>query len=327
MRKVSVLVAAYNSQEYLQKCLDSLLTQTLADIQVICVDDASTDDTPNILDRVAESDQRVVVVHLQSNVGQARARNIALKMADGEYVCMLDSDDWFSKDALSLASQVLDENPETDCVLFQVKHVFPDGVMRHYPMPPFTVLTGHQAFEASLTWDIHGLYMVRSFIHKSHPFDDTSHAYSDDNTTRIHYLNSREVRQCDGVYYYRQHPDSVTHQVSVRRFDYLKANESMKRQMIEAGVEDHLLSRYERERWVNLVASYKFYYQHRKMMLPEDCSKGLQEIKRIWGDIEAWRLPVTLRMKPGYMPLRPCWLLFRFQEEVYFFLRTLLKGK
>ena len=108
MSKVSVLVAAYNSQSYLQQCLDSLLSQTWKDIQVICVDDASTDATPDMLDHAAENDGRIVVKHLQQNAGQAKARNIALQIADGDYVCMLDSDDWFSADAVERAAMVLD---------------------------------------------------------------------------------------------------------------------------------------------------------------------------------------------------------------------------
>lgn len=327
MSKVSVLVAAYNSQDYLQQCLDSLLSQTWKDIQVICVDDASTDATPDILDHAAECDGRIVVKHLQQNMGQAKARNIALQMSDGDYVCMLDSDDWYDLDALECAATVLDEHPETDCVLFQVEQVFPDGAVRRYPMPVFTLLSGQEAFEASLTWAIHGLYMVRSAIHKRFPFDDSSHAYSDDNTTRIHYLHSREVRQCKGVYHYRQHPDSVTHQVSVRRFDYLRANESMRKQMEEAGVEERLLDVYERERWINLIATYLFYFHNRKALASEDRRHGLQEMKRVWDAIETKRLPLALRMKPGYMPFKPFWPLFRMQEEVYFTLRKLIKGE
>ena len=100
MSKVSVLVAAYNAESYIHECIDSLLAQTMSDIEVICIDDASTDSTPAILDQYARADSRVMVRHLKENVGQARARNIALAMSGGAYVCMLDSDDWFSPDAL-----------------------------------------------------------------------------------------------------------------------------------------------------------------------------------------------------------------------------------
>ena len=322
MSKVSVLVAAYNSAPYIRECLDSLRKQTLTDIQVIVVDDASTDGTSVVLEEYASMDHRFVWKRQKQNGGQAKARNVALAMADGDYVCMVDSDDWLGGDALQSAAEVLDSNPSTDCVLFQVREVYADHV-RDYPMPPFNVLSGKEAFEESLTWKIHGLYMVRADLHKRYPYDDSSMAYSDDNTTRIHYLNSREVRQCKGIYYYRQHNNSVTHKVSSRRFDYLRANESMRRQMLDSKVEERLVNLYEKVRWLNLIDTYMFYYNSRSSLDKETCRYGKKEMLRIWKDIDTRCLPYSLRIKPGYSPLKPFWWLFVLQEEIYFSLRKI----
>ena len=319
MSKVSVLMAAYNAGNYIRESLDSLLSQTMTDWQCICVDDASTDDTLKILRTYASADKRVEVVVLEENGGQAHARNVALERACGQYVCMLDSDDWLSADALQCACEVLDSHPDTDSVLFQVEEVGEDR--RRYPMPSFRRLTGQEAFELSLTWAIHGLYMVRAGIHKRFPYDDTTRAYSDDNTTRIHYLHSRFVEQCGGIYYYRQHPASTTHAVTIRRFDHLKANESMRRQMVEAQVEDKIINSYERVRWLNLIDTYMFYFQNRKRLTPAERQYGLAEMRRVWGGIDTQKLPLRLKVKPGYMPLRPLWLLFRLQLETYFTFR------
>ena len=323
MSKVTVLTAAYNAETYLRDCLDSLLRQTLRDIQIVCVDDASTDATPQVLDEYAARDPRIEVIHLDKNGGQAHARNVALTKAKGDYVCMLDSDDWFADDALMLAWQEAQRHPSADCVLFQVREMYEDGTHRDYPMPPFSSMKGEEAFEASLTWKIHGLYMVRADIHQRYPYDDSCLSYSDD-TTRVHYLHSREVRQCEGVYFYRQHASSVTHRISVRRFDYLRANESMRRQMVKAQVSEKLMDVYENVRWLNLIDMYMFYHHHRSQLLPEQRSYGLSEMRRVWGSIELSRLTFRNRMKFGYMPLRPFWFLFRCQEEVYFSLRKFL---
>ncbi len=319
MAKVTVLMACWNAAGYVEKALDSLLCQTHLDLQVVCVDDASTDNTLDILRRYAAKDSRIHVVSLSENGGQAHARNVALARAEGEYVCMLDSDDWMSPDALEQAVAVFDAHPDTDCVLFQVEEVYADHT-RRYPLPSFERMTGEEAFEASLTWTLHGLYMVRAELHRKYPYDETTRAYSDDNTTRIHYLHSHEVRQCGGIYFYRQHAASVTHGVSVRRFDHLRANESMRRQIEEAGADERLLDIYERMRWLNLIDIYMFYYKNRNKLSATDRSYGLAEMKRVWQGIERWRIPRSLFFKPGYMPLRPWWL-FRMQEEVYFTLR------
>ena len=299
------------------------MAQSFTDFEVICVDDASTDNTPQIIQEYSLKDSRVVFIRLQENGGQAKARNVALRQAKGEYICMLDADDWMAPDALQEAYSVFVDHPLTDSVLFQVCEVYEDRE-RRYPMPDFEVFSGAEAFEKSLTWEIHGLYMVRNSIHQKFPYDDSSKAYSDDNTTRIHYLHSREVRQCKGVYYYRQHPESVTHSVSIRRFDYLRANESMRQQMIEACVEKRLLNLYEKVRWLNLIDEYLFYYLNRGKLSQEARQYGKNEMRRIWNNIDVACLPRRLKRKFGYMPLKCSWRLFRLQEESYFFLRSLL---
>ena len=101
--KITVLVAVYNAEKYLRDCLDSLVGQTLKEIQVLCVDDASTDHSWSILQEYATLDKRIEIIHLDKNGGQANARNIALKLAKGLYTCFLDSDDWLSPDALEQA--------------------------------------------------------------------------------------------------------------------------------------------------------------------------------------------------------------------------------
>ncbi len=320
MSRVAVLVAAYNAEKWLRQCLDSLLHQTMTDWMAVCADDASTDSTPRILAEYASRDPRIRFVRLQSNSGIAKARNAALAVAEGEFVCMLDSDDWMEPDALEQALEVVDSHPETDTVLFQVDEVFDDHV-RRYPMIPFDVLTGERAFEESLTWNIHGVYMVRAEIHRRYPYDETAIAYSDENITRVHYLHSREVRQCDGVYCYRQHNASITHRVSARRFDYLLANESMMRLIRDENVAQRILEAYERLRWLNLMDVYMFYFKFRKQLTVEERKAGVATMRHTWKNIQINMVPLKLRMKFGYMPLRPFWPLFVAQEEIYFTLR------
>ena len=320
MPKVSVLVAVYNAERFLPRCLDSLLGQTLSDIQVICIDDASTDGSLRLLNDYALRDMRIDVLRLQDNCGPAHARNVGLTVAKGEVICMVDADDWLSPDALESLYNAFDT--ETDCVLFDLVSVYGNRE-EHYDMPPFTALTGEEAFRLSLTWKIHGLYGVRADIHRRFPYDETCRLYSDDNTTRLHYLASRRVTLCSGVYYYRQHAASTTHQVSVRRFDYLRANESMRRQMLEAGVGQKLLAEYENHRWLNLVGIYMFYHVHGSELSPRERRYGLSELYRTWLSIDRPSLTKGTTAKFGY---RPCqsWRLFRLQEWLYFTLRGLL---
>ena len=90
--KVSIIVPIYNAEKYLQQCVDSLLNQTLKDIEVILVDDGSPDHCPVICDEYAKKDHRVKVIH-KKNGGQGLARNSGLEIATGEYIAFVDSDD------------------------------------------------------------------------------------------------------------------------------------------------------------------------------------------------------------------------------------------
>ncbi len=95
--KVSVVVPIYNVERYLRECVDSILAQTLKDIEVILVDDGSPDGCPKIVDEYAKLDSRVVAVH-RKNGGYSKAVNYGISIAKGEYIGIIESDDWIEPD-------------------------------------------------------------------------------------------------------------------------------------------------------------------------------------------------------------------------------------
>ena len=100
--KVSVVIPIYNAAEFLEECLDSVLQQSLTDIEVICVDDGSPDNSLEILKKYEKQDARLRIIS-QPNQGAGAARNNGMANAKGEYLCFLDSDDFFDKDMLKEA--------------------------------------------------------------------------------------------------------------------------------------------------------------------------------------------------------------------------------
>ena len=90
---ISVIIPVFNVEKYLDKCMESVLTNTYRDLEVICVNDGSTDRCPEILRKWKERDLRVIIVN-QENRGVVRVRNSGLDAATGEYIAFVDSDDW-----------------------------------------------------------------------------------------------------------------------------------------------------------------------------------------------------------------------------------------
>ena len=113
--KVSVILPVYNVEKYLKECLDSILNQTLQEIEVICVDDGSTDRSLEILREYEKKDKRVIVL-TQENKGAGAARNKGLAIAKGEYLSFLDSDDFFASGMLEEAYRRCVEKKAQICV-------------------------------------------------------------------------------------------------------------------------------------------------------------------------------------------------------------------
>lgn len=123
--KVSVIVPVYNTALYLNQCLDSIINQTLKEIEIICVDDESTDESLSILEKIAEKDERIIVLQKQhGNAGDAR--NLGLSVASGEYLSFLDSDDFFEKTMLFDAYSAASKN-KLDMVIFRAKRYFEEN--------------------------------------------------------------------------------------------------------------------------------------------------------------------------------------------------------
>ena len=102
MTKISVIIPVYNTEKYLSECLDSVINQSLPDIEIICVNDGSSDNSLNILKAYADKDTRIVIID-KKNAGVSAARNDAVEKATGEYIMFLDSDDYLSQNACEIA--------------------------------------------------------------------------------------------------------------------------------------------------------------------------------------------------------------------------------
>lgn len=109
MAKVSVIVPIYNVEKYIAKCLESVISQTLTDIEIICVDDGSTDKSGSIADEYGKIDSRIKVIH-KKNEGYGKAVNLGIDAAAGEYIGIVESDDFVEKDMYQSLYKTAEEN-------------------------------------------------------------------------------------------------------------------------------------------------------------------------------------------------------------------------
>ena len=135
--KISVIVAAYNAEKYVGRCLESLLGQPLTDIEVIVVDDGSTDDTGLILEEWAAKDNRLKVIH-QPNQGVSIARSRGAEEAGGSYYWFVDSDDYLLPGALEEMCSLLNSYPQHDVFVAPVLIQDKDGKERIKPYAKFS---------------------------------------------------------------------------------------------------------------------------------------------------------------------------------------------
>ena len=113
--KFSILISAYNIENYIRKCIETCLEQTYKDYEIIVVNDCSTDKTKEILEEYSD---KIKIITLPENRGLSYARNIAIEESKGDYICIIDGDDFIQKDYLEKVNNVIETYPNIDIVFF-----------------------------------------------------------------------------------------------------------------------------------------------------------------------------------------------------------------
>ena len=216
---VSVIVPVYDVRPSLEECLESVVTQTYQNLEILVIDDGSTDGSGEICDRFAENDSRIRVVH-QENKGLGAARNVGLDLAGGSVVAFLDSDDAFLPDAIEKALNAMIAT-HADITLFKSKTVKTEGRMNLENLSAVNaspqISKGVYEREESLLRLAEGKINmpVWSKIYSSALWEDLRFpegvAYEDYSTAvRLFDKASRTVVLDDSLVFYRKRPGSIT---------------------------------------------------------------------------------------------------------------------
>jgi glycosyltransferase involved in cell wall biosynthesis len=147
--KISIIIPVYNAEHFLERCLDSVLLQTLTDIEVICIDDCSQDNSFNILQQYAQMDNRLKCFSNEINIGQGLTRNKGLDIASGEYIAFVDSDDWIEPDMYEVLYSK-SEIHKFDLICCNLIYDLPDGTSEYPKMPSIEFISRDFLIEESI---------------------------------------------------------------------------------------------------------------------------------------------------------------------------------
>ena len=238
---ISVVMPAYNAMSFIADAVNSVLKQSLFNLELIVVDDCSTDDTWNIISRIAEVDSRLKIIKLDDNSGSAKyPREVAVNMASADWICWVDADDIIPFDYLEKLL-LRQQNTDADIVCSQMI-AFQNNINNvRYTLPEISlnnngddILPGRVAVMKTIgSWSLNanGFLVRKSLWSGTSLFlnRDANWMDADDVSTREMILFANKVAFSDAVYYYRIHSEAITKKLSVKKFHTLITDECVVR--------------------------------------------------------------------------------------------------
>ena len=311
---ISVIIPVYNVEKYLQSCLDSIMFQTYSNLEIILVNDGSSDNSGKICDAAAASDSRVKVIH-QENAGPSAARNVGVAVSIGDLIGFVDSDDYIDASLFEKVVAVF-EKTGTDIVVFSSSIINEKGKIigaldnqQGVFSPPKAALC------ALLDGEIDDY--VWNKVCKRHVFDNVyypvGYMWEDMGTTYKLFINAGKVVSIpDRLYFYRVSKGNITSNISEKKLAdiYLMKKckhdgiTSIYNDLTEVGVESlakSALSLYDRSLWASvdidvLASACNYLEENRETLLK--CSRDFA-INLYYRSVKVYRILRLMRHKLG----------------------------
>lgn len=221
---ISVIIPVYNTEQYIEKCLESLREQSYDNFQAILVDDGSKDGSGEICDRYSELDSRFKAIH-KENAGPSKARNYGLDIASGDYVFFLDSDDYLSKNAFQIMIECINGTDLVCCAYMMVdekenvcdkQFSVPEGAISRKEMLHLMLYEDEYGFVGYISPKL----FKNEIIQRHHIRFEESIKHNEDRLFVTSYvLYGANVNWCsDVIYFYRQRENSLVHSVGPSNF-------------------------------------------------------------------------------------------------------------
>ena len=317
MPKISVVVPVYNTEKYVEKCLDSICNQKLNDLELIIVNDGSEDNSEAIIKKwIKNNENKVNIKYLKKeNGGLSDSRNFAISYVTGKYISFIDSDDYISENLYSNLEKYIDKN--IDLIKFKMQKVDENGsILEKLDGPIFEKCTGEEGYEKLCTndkfLDPACIYLYKTEFFKQNHFEYAKGTYHEDfGLTSLIILKAKSfVSTSEDGYYYLQSNNSITRDVNYEK-EIQKSKDLLKHydNMIEK-IKEYDIS----EKSKNLI---KRYYTNTVILKAKDLKeKDLQnyikqiKIRKMYKNIKPYNLKQFIKR-----------IILRFNVKFYLKLR------
>lgn len=286
MPKISVIMACYNSADFVEKSIQSVINQTYSNWELLCVNDMSQDNTLQILNEYAKKDSRIKVFNRTERGGRAAPNyNLAIDNATGDFMCLVDHDDTISPDLFECEIKRQQETG-ADIIIPDCMLVYPDEPEKNWVIAGITdawakpnkktdrdiILSSKAAVELSLTWRIHGFNLVRSSIMKQCKYCEDG-MNGDEYSARVFYLYANKIAFSQGTYFYYQIPSSITKKLTPRLWDVYKTPYLLEKLLIDNNFPYYLISSIQSSRVSLYKSLLEKYEKYKKDISVEDRKK------------------------------------------------------
>ena len=276
--KVSVIIAAYNIEKYIQRCIESVVNQSEREIEIIIVNDGSTDNTLNIINKVNELDERIIVIN-KKNQGLIEARKTGLKYANGEFILFLDGDDWLENNCIEELYKTANDK-KADVVLYNAYMVYDDRKeifdtfiekfiddIKKNPVKNLLLL--------NISPTIWSKFIKKSFLEENNIEFPQNISYAEDLAAVLNIFINKPKIVCNEkrFYNYYQRNDSISNKISSKVLEIDDAIQFIKEKLVEMNIYYENKEEFEytvfRHLLISKILRFNYLYPERKKVFQQ----------------------------------------------------------
>lgn len=276
--KISVIIPIYQVEKFLNKCIESVISQTYKCLEILLIDDGSKDNCPKICDQYAKEDKRIKIIH-KENGGLSDARNMGIKNATGDYIFFLDSDDWVDQRIISHLYMLI-KKYDADIAECQYEKVYKeDAIINNEDKEEIKVYTPKESLENLITERSENRVVSWNKLYKKKLFNQIEFPmgkiHEDEYTTyKLLYKCKKIVVTNLKFYYYRQRENSIiSEKFNPKRLDVIQAYE----EKLEFYKEKNEIELYQKEIPKFLYILLNCYYNSKKAKFNKEIVKNIKD--------------------------------------------------